>query len=73
MWSKDEAVYLNGLKDYPVQVFLGSGIKLGGKITQVNESSLILTRNTVSQLVMRHAIATVMPVTEIIDREGMYR
>lgn len=45
----------------PVTVFLTNGVKLSGSITAVDEECMTLSRDGVTQLVMRHAIATIMP------------
>lgn len=45
----------------PVTVFLTNGVKLSGAITAVDEQCMTLARDGVTQLVMRHAVATVMP------------
>ena len=46
----------------PVTVFLTNGVKLtGGAITSKCSESICLTRNGSTQLVMKHAIATIMP------------
>jgi host factor-I protein len=45
----------------PVTVFLTNGVKLSGTITWNDPDCMTLTRDGVTQLVMRHAIATIMP------------
>lgn len=45
----------------PVTVFLTNGVKLSGSITFVDEEALTLARDGVTQLILKHAIATVMP------------
>ncbi|RYG62040.1 MAG: RNA chaperone Hfq [Alphaproteobacteria bacterium] len=45
----------------PVTVFLTNGVKLSGSITYVDEEALTLSRDGVTQLIFKHAIATVMP------------
>lgn len=45
----------------PVTVFLTNGVKLSGSITWVEEDCLTLARDGVTQLIFRHAVATVMP------------
>ena len=44
----------------PVSIFLVNGIKLQGQIEDF-DSSVILLKNSVSQLVYKHAISTVVP------------
>lgn len=45
----------------PVTVFLTNGVKLSGSITYVDEDALTLARDGVTQLIFKHAVATVMP------------
>lgn len=45
----------------PVTVFLTNGVKLSGSITYVDTEALTLARDGVTQLIFKHAIATVMP------------
>lgn len=45
----------------PVTVFLTNGVKLSGSITYVDEDAMTLARDGVTQLIFKHAIATVMP------------
>jgi host factor-I protein len=45
----------------PVTVFLTNGVKLSGVITLDSEFSLTLARDGVTQLIMKHAVATIMP------------
>ena len=63
-----ESLFIESLidKGVNVTVFLVSGIKLGGTITDSGDNALILTRDGVSQLVMKRAVATIMPQ----DAEG---
>lgn len=42
-------------------VFLTNGVKLSGVITHTDSECLAMFRDGVTQLVMRHAIATIMP------------
>ena len=44
----------------PVSIFLVNGIKLQGQIESFDQF-VILLRNTVSQMVYKHAISTVVP------------
>ncbi|MBF0587829.1 MAG: RNA chaperone Hfq [Magnetococcales bacterium] len=54
--------FLNTLRreKVPVTVFLMNGIKLQGVITSFDNYCLML-KNSVTQLVFKHAISTVMP------------
>jgi host factor-I protein len=45
----------------PTTIFLTNGVKLSGIVTFVDEDCLTLSRDGVTQLVMKHAISTVMP------------
>lgn len=45
----------------PVTVFLTNGVKLSGTMTWADDACLTLARDGITQLVMVHAIATVMP------------
>lgn len=46
-----------------VSIYLVNGIGLKGQITEQGEDSFILTREGISQLVMFHALATVLPLS----------
>ncbi|GAA3897897.1 RNA chaperone Hfq [Halomonas cibimaris] len=54
--------YLNILRKerIPVSIFLVNGIKLQGQVESFDQF-VILLRNTVSQMVYKHAISTVVP------------
>lgn len=54
--------YLNALRKerIPVSIFLVNGIKLQGQIESFDQF-VILLKNTVSQMVYKHAISTVVP------------
>jgi host factor-I protein len=54
--------YLNVLRKerVPVSIFLVNGIKLQGQIESFDQY-VILLKNTVSQMVYKHAISTVVP------------
>ena len=54
--------YLNLLRKerVPVSIFLVNGIKLQGQIESFDQF-VILLRNTVSQMVYKHAISPVVP------------
>ena len=49
----------------PLTVFLVNGVKLQGIITWFDNFCLLLRRDGHSQLVYKHAISTVMPVTPV--------
>ena len=54
--------FLEALKKekMPVSIYLVSGIKLQGQIESYDQF-VILLKNTVSQMVYKHAISTVVP------------
>ncbi len=54
--------FLNALRKerIPVSIFLVNGIKLQGQIESFDQY-VVLLRNTVSQMVYKHAISTVVP------------
>ena len=58
--------FLNALRRerVPVSVYLVNGIKLQGTIESFDQF-VILLKNTVSQMVYKHAISTVVPVRPI--------
>lgn len=62
--------FLNTLRreKVPVTVFLVNGIKLQGVITSFDNYCLLL-KNSVTQLVFKHAVSTVMPSRNIMPTE----
>ena len=56
-------VFLNNVRKnkHQVTVFLISGVKLQGIITWFDNFSILLLRDSHSQLVYKHAISTIMP------------
>lgn len=58
--------YLNQLRKerIPVSIFLVNGIKLQGQIESFDQF-VILLKNTVSQMVYKHAISTVVPARNV--------
>ncbi len=58
--------FLNTLRKerVPVSIFLVSGIKLQGQIESFDQF-VVLLKNTVSQMVYKHAISTVVPSRNI--------
>ena len=60
-------VFLNHVRKQktPVTVFLVNGVKLQGIITWLDNFCVLLRRDGHSQLVYKHAISTVMPVTPV--------
>lgn len=64
-------IFLNDLRrnKVPVTMFLVKRVKLQGIITWFDNFSILLRRDGQSQLVYKHAIATIMPSQEMdIDR-----
>lgn len=55
--------FLNGVRKskMPVTVFLVNGVKLQGVITWFDNFCVLLRRDSLSQLVYKHAISTIMP------------
>lgn len=58
--------YLNALRrdHIPVSIFLVNGIKLQGQIESFDQF-VVLLKNTVSQMVYKHAISTVVPAKNV--------
>ncbi|PPC90039.1 MAG: RNA chaperone Hfq [Methylobacter sp.] len=54
--------FLNTLRKEhtPVSIFLVNGIKLQGKVDSFDQY-VIMLKNTVSQMVYKHAISTIVP------------
>ncbi len=54
--------FLNNLRKehVPVSIFLVNGIKLQGKVDSFDQY-VIMLKNTVSQMVYKHAISTIVP------------
>jgi len=65
-------VFLNHLRKNktPTTVFLANGVKLQGIITEFDNFSLLLRRESHSQLVYKHAISTIMPNEPMALFEG---
>jgi host factor-I protein len=58
--------YLNMLRKerVPVSIFLVNGIKLQGQIESFDQFVVVL-KNTVSQMIYKHAISTVVPARNV--------
>lgn len=58
--------YLNALRRerVPVAIYLVSGIKLQGQIESFDQFAILL-KNTVTQMVYKHAISTVVPSRQV--------
>ncbi len=63
--------YLNALRRerVPVSIFLVNGIKLQGQIESFDQFAVLL-KNTVTQMVYKHAISTVVPSRQIKWNDG---
>ena len=64
--------FLNALRKerIPVSIFLVNGIKLQGQIESFDQF-VILLKNSVSQMVYKHAISTVVPARDVaLPSEG---
>ncbi len=66
-------VFLNTIRKTktPVTVFLVNGVKLQGIVTWFDNFSVLLRRDSHSQLVYKHAISTIMPSLPIQLFEGV--
>ena len=62
--------FLNGARKSraPATIFLVKGVKLQGVITWFDAFSLLLRRDSASQLIYKHAISTIMPLRAPTDR-----
>lgn len=61
--------FLNALRKekVPVSIYLVNGIKLQGQIESFDQF-VILLKNTVSQMVYKHAISTVVPGRNLVGK-----
>ena len=61
--------FLNALRKehIPVSIYLVNGIKLQGNIDSFDQY-VILLRNTVTQMVYKHAISTIVPAKAVTFR-----
>jgi host factor-I protein len=58
--------FLNALRKEhtPVSIFLVNGIKLQGKVDSFDQY-VIMLKNTVNQMVYKHAISTIVPAKSV--------
>ena len=58
--------FLNALRKerVPVSIFLVNGIKLQGQVESFDQF-VILLKNSVSQLVYKHAVSTIVPARNV--------
>jgi len=63
--------FLNALRKerVPVSVFLVNGIKLQGQIESF-DNFVVLLKNSVSQMIYKHAISTIVPARNIRISSG---
>ncbi|MEM9304437.1 MAG: RNA chaperone Hfq [Pseudomonadota bacterium] len=63
--------FLNTLRKerVPVSIYLVNGIKLQGQIESFDQFVVVL-RNTVNQMIYKHAISTVVPARNIKLHDG---
>jgi host factor-I protein len=61
--------FLNGVRKSraPATIFLVKGVKLQGVITWFDAFSLLLRRDSASQLIYKHAISTIMPLRAPVE------
>ena len=67
--SKGQALqdpFLNALRKerIPVSIYLVNGIKLQGQVESFDQF-VVLLKNSVSQMVYKHAISTIVPVRNV--------
>lgn len=62
--------FLNALRreNIPVSIFLMNGIKLQGQIDSFDQF-VILLKNSVNQMVYKHAISTIVPARNVTFSE----
>ena len=76
--SKGQALqdpFLNALRKerIPVSIYLVNGIKLQGQVESFDQF-VVLLRNSVNQMVYKHAISTIVPARNVklptLDEQG---
>jgi host factor-I protein len=62
-----QEVFLNHLQEHkvPVTIFLVNGVKLQGYITHIDRFGVALMRDSHTQLIYKHAISSISPLTAI--------
>lgn len=65
-WQTIQDPFLNALRKerVPVAIYLVNGIKLQGNVESFDQFSVLL-KNTVSQMVYKHAISTIVPARNV--------
>jgi len=70
---QDPFLNILGKERIPVSIFLVNGIKLQGHVESFDQF-VILLKNTVNQLVYKHAVSTIVPARNVklprADEEG---
>jgi host factor-I protein len=63
--------FLNALRKerVPVSIYLVNGIKLQGQVDSFDQF-VVLLKNSVSQMVYKHAISTVVPARNVRSADG---
>jgi|TARA_B100001758_G_C18414602_1_gene618517 host factor-I protein len=63
--------FLNALRKekIPVSIYLVNGIKLQGQVDSFDQYVIIL-KNTVNQMVYKHAVSTIVPSKTVKFQEG---
>lgn len=63
--------FLNALRKehVPVSIYLVNGIKLQGKVDSFDQY-VIMLKNTVNQMVYKHAISTIVPSRQVRIHSG---
>lgn len=66
--------FLNALRreNVPVAIYLVNGIKLQGQIDSFDQF-VILLKNTVNQMVYKHAVSTIVPARNVTIMKKMSR
>ena len=63
-------LFLNALRreHIPVSIYLVNGIKLQGQVESFDQY-VVLLKNTVTQMVYKHAISTVIPARPVVIQQ----
>ena len=68
--------FLNALRRerVPVSIYLVNGIKLQGQVESFDQF-VVLLKNSVSQMIYKHAISTVVPArnVRVFDEDGRFQ
>ncbi len=73
LWLKDKhsGSFLNALRKekVPVSIYLVNGIKLQGQLESFDQF-VVMLKNTVTQMVFKHAISTIVPARNVRVNQG---